>query len=56
MVGAGSHFLPLPEEAYVEALRVALPEKILEVNVRAFRAGRGLLPALGSGRSLHPYS
>lgn len=50
MVGAGSHFLPLPEEAYVEALRVALPAKILEVNVRAFRAGRGLLPTLGSGR------
>lgn len=50
MVGAGSHFLPLPEEAYTEALRAALPAKILEVNLRAFRAGRGLLPALGTGR------
>jgi indolepyruvate ferredoxin oxidoreductase beta subunit len=50
MVGAGSHFLPVPEEAYVEALRAALPAKILDVNVRAFRAGRGLLPTLGSGR------
>jgi len=50
MVGAASHFLPLAEEAYVEALRAALPEKIVEVNVRAFRAGRGLLPTLGTGR------
>ena len=50
MVGAASHFLPLPEEAYVEALRATLPEKIVEVNVRAFRAGRGLLPTLGTGR------
>jgi indolepyruvate ferredoxin oxidoreductase beta subunit len=45
MVGAASHFLPLSEEAYVEALRSTLPAKIAEVNVRAFRAGRGLLPA-----------
>jgi len=50
MVGAASHFLPLAEEAYVEALRAALPAKIVEVNVRAFRAGRGLLPTLATGR------
>ena len=50
MVGAGSRFLPLPEDAYVEALGAALPAKILDVNVRAFHAGRGLLPALRAGR------
>jgi indolepyruvate ferredoxin oxidoreductase beta subunit len=50
MVGAASHFLPLAEETYVEALRATLPPRIAEVNVRAFRAGRGLLPALGAGR------
>jgi indolepyruvate ferredoxin oxidoreductase beta subunit len=50
MVGAGSRFLPLPEDAYMEALGVALPAKILDVNVRAFHAGRGLLPALRAGR------
>ena len=44
MVGAASHFLPLAQETYVEALRAALPEKIVDVNVRAFKAGRGLLP------------
>ncbi|MBM2829023.1 MAG: hypothetical protein HW408_1555 [Actinobacteria bacterium] len=45
MVGAASHFLPLDEKTYIDALRAFLPEKIVEVNVRAFRAGRGLLPA-----------
>jgi indolepyruvate ferredoxin oxidoreductase beta subunit len=50
MVGAASHFLPLPEAAYVDALRAALPAKFVEVNVRAFRAGRGLLPVAGTGR------
>ncbi len=42
MVGAGSRFLPLPEGAYEEAVRKRLPERIAEVNVRAFRAGRAL--------------
>jgi len=50
MVGAASHFLPLAEEAYVEALRAALPAKIVEVNLRAFRTGRGILPTLATGR------
>lgn len=50
MVGAASHFLPLAEEVYVEALRATLPAKIVEVNVRAFRSGRGLLPTLATGR------
>ena len=50
MVGAASHFLPLAEEAYVEALRAALPAKIVEVNIRAFRTGRGILPTLATGR------
>lgn len=47
MVGAASHFLPLPAEAYEEALRLRLPPKILDVNVAAFRAGRTLLGGAG---------
>lgn len=43
MVGAASHFLPLPEEAYEMALKGGLPERIVAVNVDAFRAGRSLL-------------
>ena len=43
MVGAASHFLPLPEEAYEKALKGSLPERIVAVNVDAIRAGRSLL-------------
>ena len=43
MVGAASHFLPLPEAAYEEALKARLQEKLVAVNVQAFRAGRALL-------------
>jgi indolepyruvate ferredoxin oxidoreductase beta subunit len=43
MVGAASHFLPLPPQAYEDALRLRLPAKILDVNLAAFRAGRALL-------------
>jgi len=43
LMGAASHFLPLPEAAYEEAMKARLPEKIVDVNVRAFRAGRKLL-------------
>jgi indolepyruvate ferredoxin oxidoreductase beta subunit len=43
MAGAASHLLPLPETRYLEALRARLPERIVEVNASAFRAGRALL-------------
>jgi indolepyruvate ferredoxin oxidoreductase beta subunit len=48
MVGAASRFLPLAEENYVEAMRASLPERIVEVNVKAFRSGRELLPGLAT--------
>lgn len=47
MVGAASHFLPLPESAYEEALAVRLPPKIVAVNVQAFRAGMALFQRIG---------
>jgi indolepyruvate ferredoxin oxidoreductase, beta subunit len=43
MTGAASHFLPLPEDAYADALRARLPARVVEVNVQAFRAGRALV-------------
>ena len=49
MVGAASHLLPLPETSYLGALRVRLPERVVEVNEKAFRAGRGLLVPHGAG-------
>jgi len=48
LVGAASHFLPLPEAAYEEAMKARLPEKIVAVNVRAFHAGRELLRGQGT--------
>ena len=50
MVGAASRLLPLPEECYVEALRARLPERIVEVNAKAFQAGRALMAPRGAGR------
>lgn len=50
MVGAASHLLPLPEDCYLEALRARLPERIVEVNAKAFRAGRALMAPRGAGR------
>lgn len=47
MVGAASHFLPLPVKAYEDALEQRLPPKLLDVNVAAFRAGRALLGGIG---------
>lgn len=44
LVGAASPLLPLPPECFEEAIRARLPETIVEVNLRAFRAGRSLLP------------
>jgi indolepyruvate ferredoxin oxidoreductase beta subunit len=43
LVGAASHFLPLPEAAYEEAMKAHLPSMLVAVNVQAFRAGRALL-------------
>jgi indolepyruvate ferredoxin oxidoreductase beta subunit len=48
LVGAASHFLPLPEAAYEEAMMTRLPSMIVDVNVRAFRAGRELLRGQGT--------
>jgi indolepyruvate ferredoxin oxidoreductase beta subunit len=45
MTGAASHFLPLPEAAYADALRARLPARLVDVNVQAFRAGRALVSA-----------
>ncbi len=49
MVGAASHLLPLPEGAYADALGNRLPEKLVDVNLRAFKAGRSLLAGDPSG-------
>jgi indolepyruvate ferredoxin oxidoreductase, beta subunit len=47
MTGAASHFLPLPLDAYVEALKLRLPARFVDVNVQAFQAGRALIIQAG---------
>ncbi len=50
MAGAASPFLPLPDAAYADALKSRLPARLVDVNVRAFGAGR-VLAAESSARS-----
>lgn len=40
LLGALSRHLDLPEPLWIEALRAALPERLHEVNEKAFRIGR----------------
>jgi indolepyruvate ferredoxin oxidoreductase beta subunit len=40
LLGRLSHYLPIPEAHWLDALRAQLPEKLHEVNVQAFRLGR----------------
>jgi indolepyruvate ferredoxin oxidoreductase beta subunit len=49
MVGAASHFLPLPVEAYEDAMKSRMPERIVAVNAHAFRTGRSLLSPVEPG-------
>lgn len=50
MTGAASHFLGLAEEAYISALTARLPARFVDVNARAFRAGRALVTPAAAGR------
>jgi indolepyruvate ferredoxin oxidoreductase, beta subunit len=40
LLGALSHHLDIPEALWLEAVRAALPERLHEVNRKAFRIGR----------------
>lgn len=40
MVGAVSGYLPIPEETLVESVKALVPQKTIEVNLKAFEAGR----------------
>ena len=41
LLGALSHHLEFSEEAWIAAIKRRLPEKLVEVNLEAFRLGRG---------------
>jgi indolepyruvate ferredoxin oxidoreductase beta subunit len=40
MVGAVSGYLPIPKETFLESVKALVPQKTIEVNLRAFEAGR----------------
>jgi indolepyruvate ferredoxin oxidoreductase, beta subunit len=42
LLGSTAHFLELPEEAWQKALEMRFPEKILDLNRRAFAEGKRL--------------
>jgi indolepyruvate ferredoxin oxidoreductase beta subunit len=41
LLGALSRHLEFSEEAWIAAIRRRLPEKLVEINIEAFRLGRG---------------
>ena len=43
MLGAMADFLPFKEDSFFEAMRNVLPEKFIDVNIKAFREGRKLI-------------
>jgi indolepyruvate ferredoxin oxidoreductase beta subunit len=42
MVGAMAAFMPVESAIFEEAIRTRVPERFLEVNIKAYRAGRDL--------------
>ena len=40
MVGAVSGYLPIPKEILLESVKALVPQKTIEMNLRAFEAGR----------------
>ncbi len=50
LLGVLSAYLPLPEPAWLEAVRASLPEKLHEANFKAFSIGR----SVGQGKRPSP--
>ena len=44
LLGVLSSFLPFKEESWLQAIKSSIPQRILEVNLAAFNAGRGINP------------
>lgn len=40
MVGAVSSYLPIPKETLLDSVKALVPQKTIEINLRAFEAGR----------------
>jgi indolepyruvate ferredoxin oxidoreductase beta subunit len=40
MIGAASHYIPFSENTFKECIAALVPPKFLEINLKAFQAGR----------------
>ncbi|WNY23778.1 hypothetical protein MmiHf6_10930 [Methanimicrococcus hongohii] len=40
MVGAASHYIPLQEQTFIDCIKVLVPPKFLDVNLKAFDLGK----------------
>lgn len=40
MIGAASHYIPLQEQAFIDCIKVLVPPKFLDVNLKAFELGK----------------
>lgn len=47
LLGAASRFLPVPERIWKRVIREAFPDKVVEVNLRAFALGKKASPLAG---------
>ena len=43
LVGAASNFIPIKEEVWEEVLKKVVPAKVLDVNIKAFNAGKNCI-------------
>jgi indolepyruvate ferredoxin oxidoreductase beta subunit len=48
LLGALSGYLDIPTEAFMDAVKAALPERLHQVNERAFELGRKVAAAQGT--------
>jgi len=40
MLGQSQGYLPIPKETLIESVKALVPQKTIEVNIRAFELGR----------------
>jgi indolepyruvate ferredoxin oxidoreductase beta subunit len=50
LLGALSHYLDIPAQVFLDAVKAALPKRLHEVNERAFELGRSRAVAAASGQ------
>jgi len=47
LLGVASHYIPLSESSLRKGIEMSVPKRALEVNMKAFDSGRGVMSVLG---------